>query len=208
ADPALCKTGCTAAEHAEKYMGLSRCDLKALSSPQNPIVDSRMTGWDTDFDAIPDFIEILTSSNALVANELDDADSDGMPTSMEVGAFRDPNHTDSSSPMERIRSELNQKTAPADQPCAGDYYEATLTQGPLTELVPYTSVEYEKLSHGTADNTYLIMVQLAHKTLPSDPDVGRRVLYRYIKVMKDEAPFSYIYDEVTSGSTAAVEEIP
>jgi hypothetical protein len=207
-DKTICEasagTTCSLAEHKMKFIGISQCDLKAISVAQNAAPNSRLEGWDSDHDGIPDFIEILAGTNVLVASQADDPDNDGQTTSMEVSNFTNPNYAGSRDSTTAIQSSL---TTASDPDCAGDAYQISLDSAPLTVLRPYQSVEFPKLSHGTDDNNFIFAIELVHKTNPTDPQIGRRLVYKLFKVKMASEPFQIQYQEDSSAPAPAVEEI-
>ncbi len=207
-DKTICEasagTTCSVAEHKMKYIGMSQCDVKAIAAAQNAIPNSRLEGWDSDHDGIPDFIEILAGTNALVASQTDDPDSDGQTTSMEISNFTNPNFAGSHDSTTDIVSSL---TTASDPNCTGDAYQIALDSAPMTTLRPYQSVEFPKLSHGTDDNNFIFAIELVHKTNPTDPQIGRRLVYKLFKMKPDSEPFQIQYLEDTSAAATAIEEI-
>jgi hypothetical protein len=207
-DKTLCEaslsTTCSLAEHKMKFLGLSQCDLKALAAVQNAVPNSQLAGWDSDHDGIPDFLEVLAGTNPLVPSETDDPDSDGQTSAEEIAAFTNPNFVGVHDSSTMIQSSL---TATSDPNCSGDAYLISLDSAPLTDLKPYQSEEFPKLSHGTDDNNFIFTIELVHKTSPNDPQIGRRLVYKMFKVKKYTDPFVIQYEEDQSTAFTAVEEI-
>lgn len=207
-DKSICEasagTTCSLTEHKIKFIGISQCDVKAIAAAQNAVPNSRLEGWDSDHDGIPDFIEVLAGTNALVPSQTDDPDSDGETTETEVSNFSNPNFVGMHDPSSMIESRLS---ATSDANCDGDAYEISLDNAPMTDLRPYQSDEFPKLSHGTDDNNFIFTIELVHKTNPNDPVIGRRLVYKLFKITKGDAPFVIQYQEDTSAAATAVEEI-
>lgn len=207
-DKTICEasagTTCSLNEHKMKYIGLSQCDVKAMAAVQNSVPNSRLTGWDSDLDGIPDFIEVLAGTNALVASEVDDPDSDGETTATEIGNFTNPNFAGIHDTESLIQTRLS---TTSDPDCAGDAYLVSLDSAPMTKLREYESVEFPKFSHGTDDNNFVFAIELVHKTSPNDSQIGRRLIYKVFNVKNNAEPFLFQYKEDSSAALTAVEEI-
>lgn len=207
-DPTACTaltSSCTAKADKTEYAGLNRCDLKALGA-LSVATDTPMTGWDTDLDSVPDFLELLSGTSPLILDNNSDPDSDGKPNISEISGFSNPNVAGAQADS-IIVSALQKTDTPEGVDCTGGtYYSASLIQVPMLSVGPYTDLTTPNLSHDYDENVVLFQVVLSNNADPTNVTNGTKVITKFLKIKPGDLGFRVEYNELTSATRAAAVE--
>lgn len=163
-------------------LGFNRCDIEISQQ----IFGTPLTGFDTDNDGLPDFIEIRYGLNPVVA-DLGDANLDGDSFSnleeLQSGLNPDDNYNLVLS-TDLVKWSFNQVT---NNTCSqGKNYEFTFEQLPLSDNLAFDGqIGNKSISLNPGEN--LIALIVIQEGL-GRPNLKKKLTVKWIKTTKSEAP--------------------